>query len=409
MLIVSDNETIIKEVENHDTVESIMIFMLENFGANNYFIVNKDVVVYQIIKGKIKNKGINFDPGALLIYDNYTQFLSNPTYNLIFDVGFIKYHKIIIDELTQKYPNKKLYIDKWKYKISAFSMKPLFNVDSTITKTYFDWLCNLQYTLEYGISNEDYDKINILLKDFHLPEVKNLIKKAGYSLDINSYSTDKELFHIVGKVYYSKLSELELKDTSKLIEARTIFEDYNWWVVVPENHNESIKLAKYGGMTYWCTAAQSEESKQHYHNYTVDDEGKIWNLYIFINKNDPSQKYQWSELEGDFLDWNDKKFDVEDIFDLDFIRKFYIVNNKSPWGFKNTLINYNEFLDNFVYDKNELIRLRIAKKGYGLAILVNDTSNYVKLEVAKQGYGLDILINDENKFVRQTVKSLMSN
>lgn len=51
---------------------------------------------------------------------------------------------------------------------------------------------------------------------------------------------------------------------------------------------------------------------------------------------------------------------------------------------------------NFIEDDNKWVRCEIAKKGYGLDILINDSDSWVRKAVAEQGYGLDKLINDES-------------
>ena len=48
-------------------------------------------------------------------------------------------------------------------------------------------------------------------------------------------------------------------------------------------------------------------------------------------------------------------------------------------------------------------RLKMAKEGYGLNILINDEEWEVRAAVAKRGYGLDILITDKNLYVRKAV------
>ena len=42
----------------------------------------------------------------------------------------------------------------------------------------------------------------------------------------------------------------------------------------------------------------------------------------------------------------------------------------------------------------------MANQGYGLDILIHDKDEFVRLEVAKQGYGLDILVNDKKPVIR---------
>lgn len=62
-----------------------------------------------------------------------------------------------------------------------------------------------------------------------------------------------------------------------------------------------------------------------------------------------------------------------------------------------------EILDKLLVSKDARVRAELAKQGYKLDVLVNDTSNIVRREVAKQGYGLDVLVKDESYDVREEV------
>lgn len=63
----------------------------------------------------------------------------------------------------------------------------------------------------------------------------------------------------------------------------------------------------------------------------------------------------------------------------------------------------NEILDKLLVSEKPFVRAELAKQGYKLDVLVNDTSNIVRREVAKQGYGLDVLVKDESYDVREEV------
>ena len=54
------------------------------------------------------------------------------------------------------------------------------------------------------------------------------------------------------------------------------------------------------------------------------------------------------------------------------------------------------------------VRRTVARQGYGLNILVNDSDDNVREEVARQGYGLDILINDTNTYVRSIARRILT-
>ena len=64
-------------------------------------------------------------------------------------------------------------------------------------------------------------------------------------------------------------------------------------------------------------------------------------------------------------------------------------------------------LDVLINDENCYIRVAVIKQGYGLDILINDEDCDVRTAIARQGYGLDILINDEDEEVQEAVKNYL--
>lgn len=65
------------------------------------------------------------------------------------------------------------------------------------------------------------------------------------------------------------------------------------------------------------------------------------------------------------------------------------------------------YLDELLNDTNWVIRLELAKIGYGLETLVSDDRWEVREEVAYQGYGLDVLVNDKNEWVCESAKRML--
>lgn len=53
-----------------------------------------------------------------------------------------------------------------------------------------------------------------------------------------------------------------------------------------------------------------------------------------------------------------------------------------------------------MYSDSQDVRAEVAKRGYGLDVLVNDDNPFVRRAVAEQGYGLDTLIADCDSLVR---------
>ena len=77
------------------------------------------------------------------------------------------------------------------------------------------------------------------------------------------------------------------------------------------------------------------------------------------------------------------------------------VSNFTPYGTdpeKDKMVKSNYYGD----------RLKMAKEGYGLDVLINDEDYDVRIAVVKQGYGLDILINDKDWRVREAVNNYLT-
>lgn len=89
-----------------------------------------------------------------------------------------------------------------------------------------------------------------------------------------------------------------------------------------------------------------------------------------------------------------------------------------------------QFFENAIHNQDENTKIRLAKEGIFLDILLNVESSYVREAVARQkyrldvlmydddedvravvaelGYGLDVLINDKSEFVRLTAQKRLN-
>ena len=79
-----------------------------------------------------------------------------------------------------------------------------------------------------------------------------------------------------------------------------------------------------------------------------------------------------------------------------------LINDKN-WVVREAVTKRGYGLNILVKDENCLVRAAVADQDYDLNILVNDKDWVVREAVANQGYGLDILINDEDYDVRRAV------
>ena len=75
------------------------------------------------------------------------------------------------------------------------------------------------------------------------------------------------------------------------------------------------------------------------------------------------------------------------------------------YTFASNLIEKELKLDYYLHSKDAGIRRNVAKKGYGLNVLVNDPNTLVRITIAKNGWCLDQLKHDKSTDVRlQVVK-----
>lgn len=69
---------------------------------------------------------------------------------------------------------------------------------------------------------------------------------------------------------------------------------------------------------------------------------------------------------------------------------------------KNNLeqIHKEHYLDQYIHLLPQEARLKVAKDGYRLDILIKDKNWKIRCAVAEHGYGLDKLVHDNNYSIR---------
>lgn len=105
----------------------------------------------------------------------------------------------------------------------------------------------------------------------------------------------------------AKVEEYQAKKASKDWEAGTnvIYEDQEWKVLIPENKGAACY---WGKGTDWCTAAPGLDYYNQYHS--AEDP-----LIIFVNKDDPDERYQFNFGSGQYMDINDQSIKKDPIFE----------------------------------------------------------------------------------------------
>lgn len=444
ILVKLENEIIIRDTKETD-INKIERLILSEFPNASFFVEDiETMILYQFNKGFKKDfGGLDYLPGyytwKYYMHEKYPEFYPYLQDNESFNVNDFEERLNDIKENI----NKPIIIDKWKFKVHVDELESGVRIDPTYNQKYLNWIYKLHYENNFNM-DEDGDKLNITLTDFDNPQVKALIKKAGYNLDINSYETDSDLWEVIDECYYSKLDDVEAGDRDILEEKRIIFENEDWLVYVPSNHKEAVTL---GRRTNWCTSADSEDGAKNFRNYTYyEDTEETGRLFIFKEKGSDNM-FQWSELHGDFLDKSDKEFEPNDWFSYGTIVDFVELIGNGPRDFKKRMfieqpekyseyiiylgenekkefIDKGKFLEYFKND-DEYIREYLAENGHFLDELMDDEfvsvicavvrqhhkldeliySGYtsVRKEVAYEGYGLDILKKDARTEVKEQV------
>ena len=213
-------------------------------------------------------------------------------------------------------------------KIEEEDFGDILSADPTYTNNAYEagkygrWLLSLFN--KNNLKKEDLYKAKEYLEKFD--KLKNKISNK----DINTYKNLPDLYKVIEETESKTPTKSELKrnvqktDLDK--DAELYMETENFKIYIPKTYEASCKL---GSDTQWCTATRSD--RRYYESYTSGND----KLYIFINKKDPSEKYQWNTKERYTCDKNDVEISE---FDLCV---------KHP--------DLAKFFDKFGYDLGELI------------------------------------------------------
>lgn len=204
---------------------------------------------------------------------------------------------------------KKKWVDGEK--ITAAMFNAIVEADPSKTKEYVDWLS--QIYVDGNLKSEDLYKATEYLELYS--KVRN--KLNGDEKNIYAFDTKNESYVDTydGKTKTRKVKKLKidsLQTLYKLIrpfekkavsnkekadeikkQARKVYEDDNWLVVIPETKEAACF---YGAGTQWCTAAKQNNYFDYY-----NEQG---DLFININKK-TKEKYQFHFEENQFMDETD--------------------------------------------------------------------------------------------------------
>ncbi len=190
-----------------------------------------------------------------------------------------------------KKQNRDLSFDDY---ISLIKIDPTYG-DGQEPGSYTNWIIK-QFLNDPKTLTEDSEKLYEHLQIFHIN--KNKLSKK----DITQYQSDADLFEAILPYLDSDLRSKRQREKEESTNYKIVHKDAEWTIYTPLTWEASVSL---GRGTNWCTAADSEDGKKYFEQYNADDP-----LYILINNNDPTQKYQFHFDSKQFMDSADRDIDI---------------------------------------------------------------------------------------------------
>jgi len=144
------------------------------------------------------------------------------------------------------------------------------------------------------------------IQSYYLLQRRNMLQPKHQ--DLNTFANLSDLERVMGK-YRDLLKkyqeEEQLKQLTKDAKEIVIVDNESYYVSVPLNYGGSCRLARsVGEFANWCTGTTSSN---HYFNHY----SKQGPLIVFIDKNNPDNKYQLHAPSDQFKDKKDAEIDRE--------------------------------------------------------------------------------------------------
>jgi hypothetical protein len=194
-------------------------------------------------------------------------------------------------------------------------LDPTFIENTENLGQYTKWLFrkdNLTWILN-NIKTRRGEDLYKIKEDLTLyTKAKNSNKLPLDKKDINKLNIDT-LFDLTFQLQNQSVQSNTEKEKETKKDAKKVFENNEWLIVVPETEEAACY---YGKGTKWCTAGDRNNQFNHYHG-----QGR---LYIIINKQDPSEKFQFHFEAKQFMDVMDRPIRISEFFeDNDDIYRFF--------------------------------------------------------------------------------------
>ena len=247
--------------------------------------------------------------------------------------------------------------------------------DPTKNKIYTQWL--LRCIFKYKMPLEDVTYANETLSKFHDMKRTNLLRTD--STDINKFTTISDLNAAIRPQEPKVIASLKDEPTA-LNQSMIIYDGPELLVISPKTQ---FAACYFGQPTEWCTAYGNHlklgltvQGRYPTRGNLFDYYNKKGDLYIIINKKDPSDRWQFYFYTYQFMNKDDKPIDPKTL-----IKKYPILGE-----IFNPIFTVRENPYSIQYMKNPNIEVQIAAVrdiGYSIQYIKNP-SEEVQLAAVKQ-------------------------
>lgn len=214
----------------------------------------------------------------------------------------LKYEEVLPKLDSQKFLNSCNYhkVDAQQTKEAILSTVPN-DIEDSEKANYLNW--RIKQFMMNGVVEGPKQKF---VEEFYMIKANNLDRMLTKN-DINAFESVQEFTDMMKKssVRWKSYQTKKKNATVREEDVRKIYEDNEWTVYIPESKAASCQL---GTGTRWCTASRG--SRNYYTQYHKRDNP----LIIFISKQDPNEKYQFSYGSNQYMDKEDKTVYGKGIF-----------------------------------------------------------------------------------------------
>ena len=160
-----------------------------------------------------------------------------------------------------------------------------------------------------------YQKGGLQIEDLNkAEEYLGYVYKHTMSIDINKIKSLADLYDLVKQYIVQDTKSFEqVLNVLPKDEYKVLHNGEKWYIFQPLTEKASCYL---GINTEWCTTwgPQSLEKKHQGRSSMFANYANRGPLYIMINKEDPSYKFQFSFESSQYMDKNDKRIDMDSFF-----------------------------------------------------------------------------------------------